>query len=192
MFSHLGIFHLTANCCVLYSMRHDIEGFLPDVSLAVYLAGGCFSGLMSLFYKVAVGSMIPSLGASGAVIALMAYHIALAPSRQMGILLIPPEWVSFSGTMGLLAFGAVSVAGMIWTRLPVLRGLDHAGHLAGVCLGYLWGQTRPLVMRYQEKTSLQALFTESEFRAYLEGSRKNLAARALPGPDQSSGANKAD
>ncbi len=39
-------------------------------------------------------SLTPSLGASGAVIALTAYLVALNPDARMSLVLVPPEWLS--------------------------------------------------------------------------------------------------
>lgn len=134
-FSHLGGFHLFANMYVLWSFSTVLATFLgKEQFLAVYLAGGTVAGLTSSIYRVMTGKMIPSVGASGAILALIAIVCLQFPDSRLSIAfvdqIIPHSFTAQSAIIGLIVLDCVGIA-RGW------RFLDHAGHLGGVLFG-LW------------------------------------------------------
>ncbi|CAH1781320.1 unnamed protein product, partial [Owenia fusiformis] len=135
VFSHRGLFHFGANMYVLWSFTDVIEQTLgKEQFLAVYLSAGVISSFTSYAYKVARMSTIPSLGASGAVIALIGMTCIQYPKAQLSIAfigdIIPHSFSAQSAMIGLLALDTMGVL-MRW------KLFDHAAHLGGMLFG-IW------------------------------------------------------
>lgn len=135
-FSHSSGFHLFANMYVLYSFCEPLSKMLgTEQFVAVYLAGGTFAGLTSCVHRLMTGRMIPSLGASGAVLAVLAIVCSLQPESRLSIAFIneifPHSFSAKNGILGLVVFDCVGLM-LKW------RVLDHAAHLGGVLFGLLY------------------------------------------------------
>ena len=73
VFSHSEAWHIFTNMFVLWSFSPLILSILgTEQFLAFYLTGGTFASLMSHYLKVLRGISVPSLGASGALLAVLA------------------------------------------------------------------------------------------------------------------------
>ena len=57
--------------------------------IAMYLSGGVFSSLASMAFKVMMRTPGASIGASGAIMALLGYFCTTHPNAQLGIVFIP-------------------------------------------------------------------------------------------------------
>ncbi|KAM3866182.1 presenilin-associated rhomboid-like protein A, mitochondrial [Diretmus argenteus] len=156
-FSHFSIIHMLANMYVLWTFSSSIVSLLGrEQFLAVYLSGGVFSNLVSHMCKTAAGQMHPSLGASGAIMTVLAAVCTEVPDAKLGILLLP--MVTFTAGNALKALIAIDTAGLIlgW------RLLDHAAHLGGALFGVwyvayghklLWTKREPLVKMWHDMRS---------------------------------------
>ncbi|XP_033618592.1 presenilins-associated rhomboid-like protein, mitochondrial [Fukomys damarensis] len=72
-FSHFSLFHMAANMYVLWSFSSSVVSILgQEQFLAVYLSAGVISNFVSYVCKVATGRYGPSLGASGAIMTVLA------------------------------------------------------------------------------------------------------------------------
>jgi rhomboid-like protein len=121
---------------VLYSFSGTVCNFLgKEQMLAVYLAGGTISGLTSSIYRVMSGRMIPSVGASGALLALIAIICVEFPNGRLSIAFVdqifPHSFSAKSALIGIILLDVVGLA-MGW------RFLDHAGHLGGTLFGLFY------------------------------------------------------
>ncbi|KAL3848398.1 hypothetical protein ACJMK2_019256 [Sinanodonta woodiana] len=134
-FSHVGTFHLAANMYVLWSFSKPIQMFLSkEEFLAFFLSAGTVSSLLSCMNKVKRGLLIPSLGASGAVYAVLAASCYMMPDSRLTLAVIGEAFdFSFSSKSALYALLVVETAGMLigW------KYFDHAAHLGGLLFG-LW------------------------------------------------------
>ncbi|KAI3413187.1 hypothetical protein GPALN_010688 [Globodera pallida] len=135
MFSHQHSLHLFCNMYVLQSFAIGAIGLLgPAQFLAMFLSGGVFSGLFSLCHKASMASAIPSLGASGAICAVIGYVCAKLPDQRVHIIFLPMFPFSANYALyGLLAFETVCMLRIV--PFHRLMSLDHAAHLGGLLFG---------------------------------------------------------
>ncbi|CAK9813489.1 Presenilins-associated rhomboid-like protein, mitochondrial [Anthophora plagiata] len=132
-FSHYSPFHLFINMYVLYNFCTVAVSLLGrEQFLALYLTGGVVSSFSSSLYKVAFGIKDPSLGASGALMAILGFICTQMPNMYLTIVFLP-MWkftadTAIKAIMGLDAIGCL----LRWRRL------DHAAHLGGALFGIFW------------------------------------------------------
>lgn len=134
-FSHLGGFHLFANMYVLWSFSAPLALFLgKEQFLAIYLAGGTIAGLTSSVFRVMSGKLVPSVGASGAILSFIAITCLQFPDSRLSIAfvdqVIPHSFSAKSALVGLVVLDCIGIV-RGW------RFLDHAGHLGGALFG-MW------------------------------------------------------
>ncbi|XP_028283502.1 presenilins-associated rhomboid-like protein, mitochondrial isoform X2 [Parambassis ranga] len=156
-FSHYSIIHLVANMYVLWTFSSGIVSLLgKEQFLAFYLSAGVISTMFSYMCKTVAGGFYPSLGASGAVMAVLAAVCAKVPEAKLGIIFLP--MVTFTAGNALKALVAIDSAGLImgW------RLFDHAAHLGGalfgvwyVAYGYklIWRKREPIVKLWHDMRS---------------------------------------
>ncbi|KAI7810137.1 presenilins-associated rhomboid-like protein, mitochondrial [Triplophysa rosa] len=148
-FSHYSIIHMMANMYVLWTFSTSIVSLLgKEQFLALYLSGGVISTFASYVFKTSTRRLGPSLGASGAIMTILAAVCTKIPEAKLGIILLPV--VSFSAGNALKAVVAMDTAGLLlgW------RFFDHAAHLGGALFGVwytlygnemIWRKREPLV-----------------------------------------------
>lgn len=148
-FSHYSFFHMAANMYVLWSFSSSIVSLLgQEQFMAVYLSAGVISTFSSYLYKTATGRLGASLGASGAIMAVLAAVCSKMPEAKLAIILLP--MFTFTASSALKAIIAMDTAGLIlgW------RFFDHAAHLGGALFGIwyifhghelIWKNREPLV-----------------------------------------------
>ncbi|XP_029310046.1 presenilin-associated rhomboid-like protein A, mitochondrial [Cottoperca gobio] len=153
-FSHYSIVHMVANMYVLWTFSSGIVSLLgKEQFLAFYLSAGVISTMVSYICKAATGRFHPSLGASGAVMAVLAAVCAKVPEAKLGIIFLP--MITFTAGNALKALIAIDTAGLIlgW------RLFDHAAHLGGALFGVwyvayghklIWKKREPLVKLWHE------------------------------------------
>ncbi|XP_054888835.1 presenilins-associated rhomboid-like protein, mitochondrial isoform X2 [Poeciliopsis prolifica] len=89
-FSHYSIIHMVANMYILWTFSSGIVSLLgKEQFLAVYLSAGVISTMVSYVCKTATGRFYPSLGASGAVMAVLAAVCTKVPEAKLGIIFLP-------------------------------------------------------------------------------------------------------
>src|SRR3712207_2374868 len=127
MFMHGGILHLAGNMLFLWIFSNNIEDSMGPVKFVLfYVLGGIAA--MALQTAIDPSSDIPTLGASGAVSAVLGGYVLLHP--RAGVLtlsLIPFFW-------GVIVVPALVVIGF-WFAQQVLFGfldLQSAGEGGGV------------------------------------------------------------
>lgn len=129
-FSHQHWFHLFCNMYVLWSFADPIiERLGKHQFLAVYLSSGVISTWSSYVVRLLSRVNVASLGASGAVMALIGFLCLDSPDSRLCIVFLP--FINFSAKSGLCGIIAFDLLGLIrrWTTI------DHAAHLGGVFFG---------------------------------------------------------
>ncbi|XP_041847849.1 presenilins-associated rhomboid-like protein, mitochondrial isoform X2 [Melanotaenia boesemani] len=156
-FSHYSIIHMVANMYVLWTFSSAIVSLLGrEQFLAVYLSAGVISTMVSYTCKIATGRLYPSLGASGAVMAVLAAVCTKVPEAKLGIIFLP--MVTFTAGNALKVLVAIDTAGLMlgW------RLFDHAAHLGGALFGVwyvayghklIWRKREPLVKLWHDVRS---------------------------------------
>ncbi|KAF4079451.1 hypothetical protein AMELA_G00178200 [Ameiurus melas] len=131
-FSHNSFFHMAANMYVLWSFCSSAVSMIgKEQFVAVYLSAGVISSFASYICKTLTGRMWPSLGASGAIMTVLAAVCMKMPEAKLAIIFFP--MYTFPAGNALKAIVALDTAGLImgW------RSFDHAAHLGGTLFG-IW------------------------------------------------------
>jgi membrane associated rhomboid family serine protease len=142
MFMHASIIHIGGNMLFLWIFGNNVEDTLGRVKfLAFYIAGG----LAALGLQVAVDptSTAPTLGASGAIAAVLAGYIVLYPrARVLTIVFIVflftiielPAWVMLGVWFAeQAAFGAAGLTNPTGSS----GGVAYFAHIGGFAFGLL-------------------------------------------------------
>ena len=139
MFMHGGIAHLAGNMLYLWIFGDNIENRLGHTKyLLFYLLTGVIASLSHVFATIfsAQNSLIPSLGASGAISGILGAYIILFPLQKVNVFIVftiirVPAlialgfWIFFQVTSGLGMLGGES------------DGVAYAAHIGGFFAGLL-------------------------------------------------------
>ena len=140
MFMHGGWMHLLGNMLFLWVFGDNVEDRLGHGRyVAFYLLGGIIASLIHVFTTVLFGGdpLVPCLGASGAISAVLAGYLWLFPHRSVWVLMLRiimpvPAWVVigvwflFQLLNGMGVLGGDSQAG---------GGVAYAAHIGGFLAG---------------------------------------------------------
>ena len=130
MFLHSGFIHLLFNMLMLHFVsRFFLTFFTEKQYLVVYLLGGIFAGLGFLLVYYFIGTTIPVVGASGAVMTLLVATTAYSPYYILQIPLI--------GRIKLWHITALILTIDVLQLLFVNTG-GHIVHLSGAFFGFLY------------------------------------------------------
>lgn len=155
IFSHRGLLHLGANSLGIYILAPPaMEWFQKDSDLrstsrfeflAFFVAAGLFSSLTSHLWSIlyvlprfGAGSVLPSLGASGAVYGAFAVTALAYPTATVSLLFLPGVAIPVIATFGGVV--ALDVFALLRGRALLGGAIDHAAHLGGAVagMGYFW------------------------------------------------------
>lgn len=140
MFLHGGLSHIGGNMLFLYVFGDNVEDAMGHGRyLVFYLLCGLLAGLSHVFSTYFLGQnlLIPSLGASGAISAVLAAYMRLFPGKRVHL------WI-FLFIVPVPAIIAVGV----WFALQLVNGLGmlggqeagdvaYAAHIGGFVFGLL-------------------------------------------------------
>ncbi len=146
MFLHGGWMHLAGNMLFLWIFGDNMEDEMGHAGfLAFYLLGGLGAGLAHL--ASAPMSQVPTVGASGAIAAVMGGYLLLFPKAKVDVLIIIIFYIRIIAIPAFIMLG-------LWFGFQILNGVTadlsgggvaywaHAGgFLAGIVL------TLPLFLR---------------------------------------------
>lgn len=130
LFLHGGFFHIFFNMFVLWMFGGELErAWGPREFLKFYFVCGVGAGILSVI--VNPGSVIPTIGASGAVYGVLLAYGVLFPDRIVYLyMIIPMPAKYFVMLIGGIAFlASLSSPG---------DGVAHIAHLGGMIFGYLY------------------------------------------------------
>ena len=118
MFMHGGLAHLLGNLWFLWIFGDNVEDRMGRVRyLIFYLLTGLIASLCHVAMNLhGPGSMIPCLGASGAISGVMGAYLALCPSRRVHVLFVRVVTV----VPGYMAVG-------LWFLFQLINGLGLLG-----------------------------------------------------------------
>lgn len=87
MFLHGGLMHLLGNMLFLWIFADNIEAVIGStLFLAFYTVGGLFASAVHIFTDM--NSMIPTVGASGAISAVMGAYLVMFPKSRIKMVFI--------------------------------------------------------------------------------------------------------
>lgn len=134
MFVHLEFFHLLFNMLALYWFGAELEWTWGSKKfLHYYCFAGVGAGLVSALLKT------PTIGASGAIFALLLAYGLMFPNRILYIYFVIPIKAKYA----VMAFGLLELFSLL-NAGPNTR-INHAAHLSGLAFGGLWF----VYMKYQ-------------------------------------------
>lgn len=138
MFLHGGIMHIAGNMLFLYIFGDNLEdemGHLPF--LAFYLCAGVAAGLIHVISAPA--SMVPTVGASGAIAGVMGGYLLMFPKARVDVILILiiffkifpiPAWIMLAIWFGLQFIGGIGSD-------PDAGGVAYWAHAGGFVAGLI-------------------------------------------------------
>ena len=146
MFLHGGVLHLAGNMLFLWIFGDNIEdemGHMPF--LLFYVATGVLAGLAQVM--AAPYSMVPTVGASGAIAGVMGGYLLLFPKARVDIFIFfvvfyrifpLPAWIMLALWFGLQIFSGIGAN-------PQAGGVAYWAHAGGFLAGVVL--TYPLFLR---------------------------------------------
>jgi membrane associated rhomboid family serine protease len=152
MFMHGGIAHLLGNMWFLWIFGDNVEDRMGHFRyLLFYLLTGVIASLCHVAMNLnGPSSLIPSLGASGAISGVMGGYLAICPSRRVRVLLLRviTEIPGYMAVGLWFLFQLVSGLGLLGGGSEG-DGVAYAAHIGGFVAGvllarvFLLGTTEP-------------------------------------------------
>jgi membrane associated rhomboid family serine protease len=152
IFMHGGFMHLAGNMLYLWIFGDNVEEVLGRVRyVLVYLTCGVVASLAHI--ALAPNSLIPSLGASGAIAGVMGMYVIWFPQNRVRVLafrtitwmpalLVIGMWIVLQLVLGMGELSTVGEQG----------GVAYAAHVGGAAAGIVFG----LVYRDRARTLVGA------------------------------------
>ena len=138
MFLHGGFLHLAGNMLFLYIFGDNVEDTLGHGKyLLFYLASGVLAGLAHLITEP--NSMVPTVGASGAIAGVMGAYLLFFPKAKVDILIIIvvvfkvlpiPAWIMLAVWLAMQFIGGLGAD-------PQAGGVAYWAHSGGFFAGLL-------------------------------------------------------
>lgn len=144
MFLHGGWLHLISNMLFLWVFGDNIEAALGPLGYVLfYLAGGALGSLAHVVTHPS--STIPSVGASGAISAVLGAYLVMFPHSRVRVLLLLGYFLTTARVTAVVFLG-------LWAVTQLLNGVARLGaataetagvaywaHIGGFVLGLLIG-----------------------------------------------------
>ena len=139
MFLHGGWLHIGGNMLFLWVFGNNVEDKLgPLFYLLFYLAAGVVASLAQLV--ISPNSVVPNLGASGAIAGVLGAYILMFPRRRVYTVIIfflitavyLPAWIVLGGWFVLQVFSGL---GSLGSRVNVGGGVAFFAHIGGFVFG---------------------------------------------------------
>ncbi len=136
MFLHGGWLHIIFNLLALWMFAGELERLWGSVFfLKYYLYSGIGAGLfiagMNTYLFHMTGASPVTLGASGAIYALLLAYGINWPNREVLLYFLIPVKIKYL----LVVFGLIEFFGTISTASSGGKGISHIGHLGGLITG---------------------------------------------------------
>lgn len=142
MFLHGSAMHLIGNMMFLWVFADNIEATVGNLTfLFFYLLGGVIASLAHVFFNL--DSNIPSLGASGAISAVLGAYLIMFPhSRIKAILFL--IFILKRVTMPAIVFLGIWIAIQVFSTIQSMSMVESTGtawfaHLGGLAFGLIMG-----------------------------------------------------
>jgi membrane associated rhomboid family serine protease len=141
MFMHGGIAHIFGNMLFLWIFGDNVEhrvGHIPY--LLFYLAAGVIASFAQI--AIAPDSVIPTLGASGAISGVLGAYLVMFPSNRVTVIMFRfvPMQVPAIVAIGIWAvFQFISGFGAIAISDETTGGVAYMAHIGGFVAGVIFG-----------------------------------------------------
>jgi membrane associated rhomboid family serine protease len=155
MFMHAGVLHLFGNMLFLWIFGDNVEHRFGH---ALFLIFYLLSGLIASLAQIAVGpeSVIPNLGASGAIFGVLGAYLVLFPRNRVNVIIfyfvVSLPAIAVIGVWAALqvfpAFGAA------YSKSPSPGGVAYMAHLGGILAGIVMGVVTRVMMKKEPDSVL--------------------------------------
>jgi membrane associated rhomboid family serine protease len=127
---HADFMHLLFNMVTLFFFGRVLEGVYNDAmgpfGFALFYVGGVLASILPSYHKHRNDNSYFSLGASGAVSAVLFAFILFKPWAVIGVFFIP---------MPAIVYAVLYVAYSIWSERQGSGRINHSAHLSGAAYG---------------------------------------------------------
>ncbi|MBK8502907.1 MAG: rhomboid family intramembrane serine protease [Saprospiraceae bacterium] len=142
MFLHGSIVHLLGNMMFLWVFADNIEATIGNFTFVLfYLAGGVLASLAHVYFNL--GSDVPSLGASGAISAVLGAYLIMFPRSRIKVivfLIIFVRQISMTALAFLGLWIVLQVVGTVQSSSTLEgSGVAWFAHLGGLGFGLVMG-----------------------------------------------------
>ncbi len=141
MFMHIGWFHLLSNMLTLYIFGDNVEDRMGSFPFLIfYLLSGLAAGLLQTF--TSLNSIVPILGASGAIAGVLGAYMFLYPRARVVtlIFLFIIPWFVEIPALFYLAFWFISQLFSGIASFGAAGGVAWWAHIGGFLFGLLLGR----------------------------------------------------
>lgn len=126
MFLHADTGHLFNNMLMLAAVGYSIEDDFGHIKFSIiYFVGGLGACALSAYYDIATSHYVPSIGASGAIMAIFGAMIVIIIRKRS----------SFDKTVGIRSLIVLAI--MVFGNMS--QGVDWMAHLGGAITGLILG-----------------------------------------------------
>lgn len=132
MFLHGGLFHIMINMYILWMFGRELEYMWGTKEFYKYYFI-CGIGAAFIHTIFNLGSSIPTIGASGAVMGILLAFGVTFPRRRLFIF---PLFIPIEAKYAVFIFGGIEIFALL--TMGGRSGIAHLAHLGGMAVGYLY------------------------------------------------------
>ncbi len=138
MFLHGGWLHIIFNLLALWMFGGELELVWGRKKFVRYyiltgIGAGLFIALMNYLVFVRYGSSAVTIGASGAIYAVLLAYAIMWPNREVLLYFLFPVKIKYL----VLAFGLMEFFGTLSSTAGTGGNISHIGHLGGLISGFI-------------------------------------------------------
>ena len=138
MFLHGGWMHIFFNLLGLWMFAGDIEMVWGKKKFLRYyilsgLGAGFFIALMNYVAFINYGTSVVTIGASGAIYAVLLAYAMLWPEREVLLYFLFPVKIKYL----VIGFGLLEFFGTLSSTAGAGGNISHIGHLGGIISGFI-------------------------------------------------------
>jgi membrane associated rhomboid family serine protease len=138
-FTHFGLFHFAGNMLGLFFIGRLLLGIIgPRRLLRVYLLGGLAGGFLEILFHLAIGKGGLVIGASGAVLSILAAAATILPHQRFQLLLFFIIPISMTLRTVLWLSIGFNVVTLIMVLTDQGGGIAVMAHFGGMLFGWLY------------------------------------------------------
>ncbi len=152
LFLHGGLWHLLLNMLMLWMFGSDLERYWGKRRFyAYYFLTGVGAGVINILVKTladpsGIGmSLVPTIGASGAIFGILLAAAVLFPDRQVWLIPLP---VTLPMRVYVFVMGAIEFFGTLGAGGD---NVSHVCHLGGMLVGYFYLRRGSLLYAFRNR-----------------------------------------
>jgi len=161
LFFHGGVWHVFINMFVLWMFGSELEKIWgKKYFLKYYFLTGVGSGIITVL--LSLNSLIPVVGASGAIYGILLAYGLIFPNRKVYLyFLIPIKVKFFVLFIGIIAF---------FSSFGSNDGISHLTHLSGMIIGFIYLKSnfqidflKKMILKYKSRLKNNLNYKERQY-----------------------------